>query len=234
MITKIIGREKNSDQPRIQISTNDHIDFLGKPGIADKSISREHCRIIRQDDGSLYIENIKPGLCTYVNGLPVEKKIIKMEDRIELGKNRLRLDLSAIFEPPKDLYSINHLESIWNNFQKTKLEMQIKERRWNAIRSGTGLLSLASMLCVIIPGMGTIRYIFLAISLLLGVYFFIVTLRSSSKIPEQIAQLDEQFHDDYVCPNPKCRRFLGYMPYKDIQKIDSCPVCKVKYTDKEI
>ncbi len=234
MIAKIIGREKNSDQPRIQITTNDHIDFIGKPGIADKSISREHCRLVRQDDGCLYIENIKPGLCTYVNGLLVEKKIITMDDRIELGKNKLRIDLSVIFEPSKDMYAIDHLKSVWDNYQKEKLDMQIKERRWNAIRSGTGIFTGVSMLLAIVPGMGDIRYIFLVISLLLTLYFFVVALRKSSKIPMQINQLDENFHDDYVCPNPKCRRFLGYTPYKDIKKMTSCPSCRVNYKDKEI
>ena len=33
----------------------------------------------------------------------------------------------------------------------------------------------------------------------------------------------------YVCPNPECRHFLGYQPYKLILQHKKCPWCKSKF-----
>ena len=38
--------------------------------------------------------------------------------------------------------------------------------------------------------------------------------------------------DNYICPNPKCKHFLGQQPYKVLRQNKNCPYCKAKWNEK--
>lgn len=51
----------------------------------------------------------------------------------------------------------------------------------------------------------------------------------ASRLPKYMDDLDKVFHEDYVCPNPRCKHFMGYQPYCDLEKNHKCPYCGAKF-----
>lgn len=233
----IIGRESGASRLRISINGQDH--FWGNTNSVPKSVSRQHCRLVTDEKGGYVITNLKPENITYVNSIQVESKHITNKDRIELGADRYYLDIVTILKGLggviPESYSIRHLEKIWDENHDTKLQIQIKEKKSAAIRSVTGVFSMSAIFCGFIPGIADIpalRVMLYSAGLLLAVYFFVVTYRSSSQLPKFLDDMDKKFHKDYVCPNPECHHFMGYQQYDDLKKMTSCPYCKAKYTEK--
>lgn len=230
----IIGRE--SGNSRLHIIVNNQERYYGAPNSVPRSVSRQHCRITDDGKGGYVITNLKPDNVTYVNGMRIESKHISLTDHIELGIDHYKLNVGTIIESlvgsTPQTFSIRPLEKVWESYNNTKLEMQIQERKSNAIRSITGVLSMASIACGFIPGIPTpLRFALYAIAFVAAVYFFVVAYKSSSSGPRFMHELDKKFHEDYVCPNPKCRRFMGYQPYQDLRKTKKCYNCNAMYTE---
>lgn len=236
----ILGRE--SGARRLHIVVNGKDCYYGAAGSVPNNVSRQHCKLVLEADGSCIVTNLNPENITYVNGLAVaSKRIDPKKDRVELGSGRYLLAVSVILkallgdkEPPKT-YSIAHLEKVWDEYHDTKLDMQIKERKAGAIRSVTGVFSMAAVACGFIPGIAeltALRILLYAIGLLLAVYFFVKLYRSSSEQPKILDALDKKFRSNYVCPNPECGQFMGYQPYDELKKKPACPCCKSKFAEK--
>ena len=69
------------------------------------------------------------------------------------------------------------------------------------------------------------------IGLLLMIYFF---FQSSKFNPvRETDKLREDFQSKYICPNPKCKFFLGFQPYPKMknQIKMKCPFCNCKFDD---
>ncbi|MBO7588460.1 MAG: FHA domain-containing protein [Bacteroidaceae bacterium] len=239
----IIGRESTSPLSiggRLHILTSNKKDYyLGLEGSVPKSVSRQHCKIIIKTDGSMELINLKPTNITYINGIEVIRKTISKSDRIELGGGHFVLDLNSVLDTVKteipQSYDISHLKAVWEKYQQTKIEIQVKQSKSAAVQSVTGLLSMASIACGFVPGVpDIIRGVLYGIAIILAVVFFIYRMRHAGENVLQLKELDDQFHKDYVCPNPDCGRFLGVTPYDDLKKqTKSCPVCKAVYEVKE-
>lgn len=231
----IIGREGESSRLHLVGSGNKE-KFIGYPGSVPRSVSRTHCKLTVDEKLNMSVTNLKAENSTFVNGVAVLSKHITAKDVVELGGDRYRLDVEAVLKAfggnlPR-IYSIKHLEQVWNHYHDTKLNVQIKERRANAIRSVSGIFSMMSIACGFIPGIDmTFRIVLYAVALLLGIYFFFGSYRSSSETPKFLDDLDRQFHDDYVCPNPECHHFMGYQPYKELKKNGGCLYCKALFTE---
>ena len=99
----LIGRDGTNDT--LKISTNGK--SVNGPKVT-KTMSREHCKLTINDDGTATIENINPRNVTFVNGQPVMSKVISGTDVVELGGDRYKLDL-APFKLAK-FADIRHLE----------------------------------------------------------------------------------------------------------------------------
>lgn len=152
----LIGREGGRSRLRVSVYQQDK--FCGNPGSVPKSVSRQHCKLTVGDDGSMVIANLKPDIDTYVNGLQIEKKQISMNDRVELGQDRYLLNLDMIMNiitnTVPSSYSIQHLKEVWEIYHEEKLKIQIKERRFNAISSISGVFSMSAV--VLGPFLSTI------------------------------------------------------------------------------
>ena len=236
----ILGRESGASRLHIVMNGKDCV--YGAAGSVPRTVSRQHCKLTVEDDGSYTLVNLKPENKTYVNGLAVaSKRIDPKKDRVELGPDRYVLAVPVILKvllggkgDVKE-YPITHLEKVWDEYHDTKLDMQIKERKAGAIRSVTGVFSMAAVACGFIPGIAeltALRILLYAIGLLLAIYFFVKLYRSSSEQPRILDALDKKFRSNYVCPNPECRQFMGYQPYDELKKKPFCPSCKCKFTEK--
>lgn len=238
----IVGRESSTPQSiggRLHVVSSSKKEyFLGFEGSVPKTVSRQHCKIVVNTDGSMVLINLKPTNITFINGIEAIQKSLKKDDDVELGSEKYKLDLNALLdatveEIPKS-YDICHLKAIWDKYQQDKIDIQVKQSKAAAVQSVTGLLSMASIACGFIPGTESIRPVLYGVAIILAVVFFVYRMNHAGENVMQLKELEDQFHKDYVCPNPNCKRFLGSVPYEDlIKQTKSCFVCKAIYEVKK-
>ena len=165
---------------------------------------------------------------TYVNGLAVESKIVTRADRIELGSERYPIDwkaIDAIIPPEAD---IHHLSKIWDDFDHQNIKLQIDERRFNTLRSATGLVTMLAIVLSLVSGRQSALYMSLyAVAIIASLLFTVKAYRDSSKVPLLRSELNKKFQHDYVCP--KCGHFMGNQPYDILAQNQQCPYCRVKF-----
>lgn len=230
MIELIIGRESGVDNPRLAIFQGEQTSFFGNPGSVPKTVSRRHCKISVDDNGTISLEDITENNFTLVNGVDTKiKKEIGIQDIIELGPSRYILDLDSILKVilSKQSFSIKHLEGVYDNYQQEKLQMQVKQGKMNAISALPGILSMTSIgIAVFLP---SARVIMIAFAAIFALVFALIRYKNASKAPLKTRSIEESFREKYVCPNPACNRFLGTIPYKELLKNRACPYCKAKF-----
>lgn len=204
--------------------------------IDNPHVSRYHATLTRDADGCLLLEDLASTNGTYVNNDQIIKKHILPTDTIRLGADCLLTvadllnstnDYSEEFALLKDVYA-RYIE------RKVKIQSanQFKTRLFQSLP-----FALPGIIGVTISFMGKGSPVFLGISLLItiiaptiGVY---LGARQSSKIPQQLQELGDQFKIDYVCP--KCGSFLGEIPWTSLANRKQCPVgsCKAKWVKQD-
>lgn len=235
----IIGREAGAAAPRLCIKQGEKVLYFGTPGSVPKSVSRSHCRL-QKDGEKMTICNVSDQNSLFVNGLEYKSKIITKTDLIELGPERYRLDLAgvlALFQkgakqqnPGEEAktYHIAHLKTIWDNYSQGKMDIQIRQGKFNAVSAIPGVLSMVSIALSFVFT-DNIRIVFISIAAVLAIAFAIVRINNAGKIPLRQKEMDERFQDDYVCPH--CKHFLGNQNYKLVLKNGGCPWCKSKFVE---
>ena len=170
----------------------------------------------------------------YINGADCKKKKnVSASDTIELGPTRYPLDLETILKTysSKQIYSIKHLQKIQDDYTSKKMAMQVKQGKINAASMLPGILSMFSMLLMVV-WQSTLPRIILGTIAVGGMIFFMVfRSRSAESNPKKMKEMEDDYRDSYICPNPACHHFLGQTPYKEILKNKSCPYCKAKFTE---
>ena len=226
----LIGRE-NTNLRRLQLSVGEVVKLYGETGSVPKSVSRRHCKLIVSGERYM-IESLIDGNSVYVNGKEVVSKYLKKGDKVQLGEDHYEFDWEVIMDLCLNAlngYSLSHLKLIWERYDKEKLNMQINTSRFNAISSIPMILSFGSGALSAMPSLAGSASVFRIIAGVLLVLFVIIRIVNSSKLPLKQRELEQWFHQNYVCPNPKCRRFLGNQPFEDLVKNVGCPNCKSKY-----
>lgn len=120
------------------------------------------------------------------------------------------------------------MKRVWERYDRALLKLQVEQQKAANQQKLQGLISQASVLCVIIPSVipsipipGMIRVLLVIIALLLGVYFYIKGTKTDESFVIKKRELDERFKDDYVCP--KCGYFFGFIPYDNLMYKKNCP-----------
>lgn len=219
----IIGRDANTGQLLLN--------GVGKSGTYGNSvpqdISEQHCRL-DFDKENIRLKNLDINNFTYVNGQAVESKAISRKDKIELGSSRFPLSWEAIDAIVPPVADIRPLQQVWDEYERQNVKLQVDERKFNALRSATGLITMVAIALSIATGGKSAWYMLLyALAILISIAFFIKAYRDSSKIPQKRQELSHQFQRDYVCPH--CGRFLGNQPYHLLTQNDHCSYCRVNF-----
>ena len=106
-------------------------------------------------------------------------KIIDTHSIVELGADQYRISIKKLLKkigyvPP---VSIKHLKRVWERYDRTLLKLQVEQQKAANQQKLQGLISQASVLCVIIPSVipsipipGMIRVLLVIGALALGVY----------------------------------------------------------------
>ena len=221
----IIGRDQNTRQ--LSVVKDGRSILYGQPNSVPMDVSRHHMSLQPVGNGKWMIKNLNERNVTFVNGIAVESKTISENDRIELGNSHYLFNWSAISEPKVETVDIRPLKIIWKEYDEQKFDSQIAERKFNAARSATGIITMLAIACSIILGHGPI-YIFLyAVAIGISVAFTYQAYKKSTEIPQQQRELTKRFQQRYVCP--KCGHFMGFTDYDILIQNDACPYCKTKY-----
>ena len=221
----IIGRDQQTRQLCIVKDGNSKL--YGQPGSVPMDVSRHHISLQPAGDCKWKIKNLNEKNVTFVNGIAVESKTISESDKVELGNSHYLFSWAALQEPKVETIDIRPLKAIWKEYDEQKFDAQIAERKFNAARSATGIITMLAIACSIILGHGPIYILLYALAIGISVAFTYQAYIKSTEIPQQQRELTKRFQQRYVCP--KCGHFMGFTDYDILTQNDTCPYCKTKY-----
>lgn len=221
----IIGRDQQTRQLCIIKDGNSRL--YGQANSVPMDVSRHHISLVPTGSGKWKIKNLNEKNVTFVNGIAVENKIISESDKVELGNSHYLFSWAALQEPKEETVDIRPLKKIWNEYDEQRLEFQIAERKFNAARSATGIITMIAIACSLILGHGSIYLILYALAIGISVAFTYQAYKKSSDVPRQQREMNKDFQKRYVCP--KCGHFMGFTDYDILTQSDACPYCKTKY-----
>ena len=192
-----------------------------------KNVLVEHLKLTIEDD-AIRLKNLNINAYTYVNGQAVESKTITKQDTIEIGKDHILFDWRALDEFITPEADIRPLETVWNDFESKNISLQIAERKFNTLRSTTGLITMVAIALSIATGGKNHWYILLyGVAIVVSVFFFVKSYLDSSKVPQKRQEMNRTFQRKYVCPH--CGHFLGNQSYDILVQNDHCLYCKAKF-----
>lgn len=257
--TILIGKEPGQGRLLVAIQGNVKSAAIGAPGSVPACVSRckpaegvAHAKIMVDQNGNMVLTNMKSQNVTYVNGSEIASKRVSSSNSVELGKDRFSINLPVVIETAKKIatvapiptpnphpnpnpepvkeFNISHLERVWHDLQAKRKEIQAKQKKINLVRSGCGLFTLCAMPCIFM--FGPVGYVLTGIGIVGNLYSFVGLKNDNTS--DVIDQLNEEFQDRYVCPNPDCNKFLGNISYKLLKKQYSmhCPYCKSEFVEK--
>ena len=217
-----IGRDGQTGKLRMTVGKQ--TSTFGEANSVPRSVSQEHVRLTIGDDGSLVLTNLNPENDTYVNHRAVERKRIVEGDRIVLGGEHYHLSWDMLKPFIPKMADISPLEQIWHDYQQQRLDMQIRERRFNTLRSATGLITTLAVVLGAVTGRDNPLFMGLYIAAaVISLVFFVIAFRASSKIPMQQNQLTEDTKHRYKCP--ACGSLLTLQDYDMLRQTKGCPHC---------
>lgn len=221
----IIGRDQQTRQ--LSIVKDGVTKHYGQPGSVPMDVSRHHISLQPTDEGKWKLKNLNEQNVTFVNGIAIESKNISENDKVELGNSHYLLNWDALSEPKEETVDIRPLKIIWKEYDEKKFDSQIAERKFNAARSATGIITMLAIACSIILGHGPIYIILYALAIGISLAFTYLAYKKSTEVPKQQRELTKRFQQTYVCP--KCGHFMGFQDYDILVQSDACPYCKTKY-----
>lgn len=234
-MTIIVGRGRSKATQRIEIS--------------DTTVSREHCWLTDNGDGTYTLQNKSPQ-GTYVDGRKILKTCVTPDTYIKLSETTtvkvsdllpIKPVTSTAVDPPTPQgppeFSIMHLKQVWDDYHERLLDIQRNQRNINLLRSASPMFTIGSGSVATLAktmGWGEAIFGFTLVLTLIGlglmIYSFIKGFNDRSI--EERAEATEEFTHKYVCPNPKCKRFMGNQSYHVIRQNKNCPWCKCKFTEQ--
>ena len=221
----IIGRDQQTR--KLCVIKDNQSRLHGQPDSVPMDVSRHHISLQPTDEGKWVIKNLNENNITFVNGIAIECKTISENDTVELGNSHYLLNWDALSESKEEAVDIRLLKKIWEEYDEQRTENQIAERKFNAARSATGIITMLAIACSLILGHGPVYLILYGLAIGISLVFTVLAYKKSSDIPRQQKEMTKQFQKQYVCP--KCGHFMGFQDYDILIQGDACPYCKTKY-----
>lgn len=224
----IIGRQGNQPMP-----------------ITDTTVSRRHARLRPLPDGTYELEGIE-GRTFSIGGLEYTRKKVDATTPVTFGQLTVTVAqlLAAPAPPPpgpgptpQDDYAaqVAALDTVWKDYNNRRRKLQLSVTKLNNTRMAVlPLGSLASIgASVVFAADNSMRMIgsvagvifTVGVSLVIGQ----LSMKRQREVQEQTEELTADFMLRYVCPNPKCKRFLGHTPFKVLKAQGACPFCKTRF-----
>ncbi|MDE5857650.1 MAG: FHA domain-containing protein [Muribaculaceae bacterium] len=211
-----------------------------KTPITDPTVSRKHCKVTDNGDGTFTIENLS-SLGTKVDGVDIVRKTANINSILQLGptfsaslgdligqgNSQPQISESSLNETKT--FDISHLKEVWESFNNKNIQIANSQRQINLIRGLLGIFTMGAMPTIFF--LGPIGYILTGIGVV-GNFYSFVGMKNVETAEEKQCRQDE-FDDKWICPNPDCGRSLIARNYRLlIRNYQSCPYCKCKYVEK--
>lgn len=233
--------------------------IIGRKGtqrtpITDTTVSREHCKLTINADGTYTLENLSIN-GTFVNGNSIIRTVVTPDTILRLGANfsiavrdLLPLQVANIkprqaqqqnplqqfakpaVDPNQERYEMEFrkLKSVYEKYTADKLAIQKEAGMTNFYRMlPMTLMAIVSLGAACIPGLGALSPVIAVVGLGLLVFSLFKSYNGNRDNPEKLEALNKQFMIDYVCP--KCGNFLGFIPYENLENKSTCNFCKCKW-----
>lgn len=225
-----------------------------KTPITDLTVSREHCKLTVNGDGTYTIENLSQS-GTKVDGRDIIRATVNLNSRIQLGQSFSATLAELIGNPASEvkskpnasdsspkvasqptqqqkevkIFNISHLRRVWEDYNDANLEMANQQRKVNLTRTALGIFTMCAMPTIFF--FGPVGYVLTGIGVLGNIYSF--AGMKNAETAEDRQRRQDAFDDAWVCPNPDCGRTLPAKNYKMlVRNHHSCPYCKCKYVEK--
>ena len=227
-----------------------------KTPITDPTVSREHCKVTVNTDGTFIIENLSQS-GTKVDGRDIIRSAASLNSRIQLGQSFSATLVELIGNPlsnnkstteaakatPKvagqpapqqkqpgvKTYNISHLRRVWEDYNQANIDMADRQRRINLTRTGLGIFTMCAMPTIFF--IGPVGYALTGIGVLGNIFSF--AGMKNAETAEERQRRQDAFDDAWICPNPDCGRTLLAKNYKMlVRNHQSCPYCKCRYVEK--
>ena len=159
-MTILIGKEPGQGRLMVSTKINGQVRsaFIGNVGSVPDCVSRcrpaediAHCKIEASPDGTMVLVNLKPQNVTYVNGREIVSKKITADSRVELGRDRYRINIDNVLDSVRNIagaqhspqqpqqqsplqaksvkeYSILPLKKIWNAYNDEIFDLQKRQK----------------------------------------------------------------------------------------------------------
>ena len=196
-------------------------------------VGRKHARLTRGAEGWV-IEDLDSRAGTHVNGKPVRRKQIGLQDRITLGTGYVFDFRTFVAQLPLSdvefTQRFRQLKDVYHTYSSVKLKIQSQSQ---------GKMMLKRSLPMAVPGIllavagsagggaGTLiaGSVFSALAIVAGAVW---GSKEMEKMPERLWNLDEQFKIDYACP--ECRKPFGvHNSWESLRRQGQCPYCRRKF-----
>lgn len=221
-----IGRDAATSALNIVVDNIPHP--FGAPNSVPKSVSRQHCTLSINDDGTMRINNLNPNNLTYVNGVAVISKIITRDDKVELGTDHFVLNWEWIEQAMPKVADIRPLQTVWENYNKSTRELAQSTQRFQVIRGIVPVFTMSAVLIGYISGgRGGVFYFIYGLVIALTIIFSYKAWKDIAKNDLRREEIKDRFTHDYCCP--QCGYFFGFTDYHILSRnMDNCPKCKTK------
>lgn len=261
--TILIGREQDNKRlvVAMEVDGKTKMAAIGAKGSVPNSVSRfraedhsAHCKIEVGVSGNMIVRQMKPDSKMFVNGVELTSKKITPQSQVQLGIDHYQLNVEAVLKialqlagvkvssdsgnttsKQKPIYSISHLERVWNDYHDGDIALQKRQNSIGILSSFPLFFSMgAGVLGGISVQMGWpdwVKYVTLTMSLLAFlVFIYGLYLRFTSHHIEKREELKNKLMRDYVCP--KCHHFLNMQPFMLLKQNKKCPYCQCEWTEK--
>ena len=224
--------------------------------ITNKSVSSKHVKLVLLENGKVLAEDLNSTNGTFINGIRIAKKVIDMNTVVQLGTEytfkvcdamsvscatrssantaniQQTVKQESTQEPdPEIIRQFARLEGVWTRYQEEKITLQKGAASKNFLRMlPMALLGGIGYLISCIPELSGIRIPITLIGLGIGGIITFIAYKSSTSLPEEMEKLNQKFQIDYVCP--KCKQFLGFIPFEGLKNRGQCLTCKTKWVKK--
>ena len=223
-----------------------HIGTNGQQSIPinQKDVSHKHARLIIEDNYLIILEDCNSKNGTFVDLHKIIRKRVTLDTVIRLGE-KTAVKISQLL-PPALLEIIKNkenekvrkdfleLEPIWDTYQQKKAEIEKRKNKGSFINRLPVYITLLTGIV-----MAYFRGKIYAVIAVPAISFIVTSLvtRLIDKRNEkkrdlaslELIELDKQLKEVYLCPNPRCRAFLGIMPFSSLKRTGHCYRCNSKW-----
>lgn len=185
-----------------------------------------------------------------VDGVAFTKRQVSMDTALQFGHTAttVRRLLAGVQRPapspgppvspdvPADVSArFAALERVWKDYNKQRSALQLSVSKLNNVRMM--VLPVGSLISIVVSMMAANDMAMKLVGTVIGVLFSIgvsiiigrLSMSRQRQVHEDTEELTAKFMLTYVCPNPKCKHYLGNVPFKVLKAQGSCPYCKAKF-----